>query len=350
VLQDKARRADELEDELSTAQRQTRALRAQEESLHNALLAEAERLNARLTQELERYKKASPNLLSSDSKSNTISTSSPVCSLQVEHRDSKPISAETYNSLVKKYNLVFKNWTDIKDIRTRLEKSLRDEKEKVKRYNIFCDKLQDKLKHKRIRIQQLQEKVRALEGRPNTAEATQEIQEGVDPKSSFEDAGRDQSAALGPTQYHSQDAVSNDAVRSIDSPVIRNMTVDSDRIKFPARSTVHDTNFGGAHHPSADSRFTNRGGAKSSLTLSNQGAESEPNDLPVLLSKESNNVEHAEPGPIVLHHSSSTEEDYGSNCPEATEQRFTIFRRLPRCYIGTQHQEKKSPQHANTCF
>jgi hypothetical protein len=88
---------------------------------------------------------------------------------RIENGDSKYITLEKYHSLVAKYNLVFQNWTDIKAVRAQLETSLRAEKDKAKKYNQVCERLEKKLGRNRDKIQQLEEKVRYLEGENRTS-------------------------------------------------------------------------------------------------------------------------------------------------------------------------------------
>lgn len=97
-----------------------------------------------------------------------VSSNALVSSGRVENQDSKYITLERYHSLVAKYNLVFQNWTDIKAVRAQLETSLRTEKDKAKRYNKVCERLEKKLARDRDKIQQLEEKVLYLEGENRT--------------------------------------------------------------------------------------------------------------------------------------------------------------------------------------
>lgn len=94
-----------------------------------------------------------------------ISTNTPLSPNRAERLDSKSVPAEKYLSLVEKYNLVFRNWMDIKETRTRLEVSLRSEKDKLRKYNQFCNELEKKLAKKQDQIRLLEVKVQFLEGK-----------------------------------------------------------------------------------------------------------------------------------------------------------------------------------------
>jgi hypothetical protein len=313
--------------------------------------------NAHLIEELEKYKSASLQALklskhnqivtaelqtvsqankdteiagqrgpkASDSKLNIISTNSLSSLRRTEYGDSKSIALETYNSLVTKYNLVFQNWTDIKATRAQLEKSLRGEKEKAKRYNQFCDSLEKKIEQKRDRIRELEEKVRSLAVQIQTLRQSREAQQTSGPKS-LEAATRGfSSASVSPMHHHSEGGATN--IIGILDPPINN--VSSREIEFAERSILEDSRFQKRHTPGANSRSSYQEDATRHSKRSDKHAESEANELPRLWSgKNSENaiIEDAGHGQVVPHHSSSTEGDGVSNSPSKTSSHGPIVK------------------------
>jgi hypothetical protein len=297
-------------------------LRAQKLSKHNQTLTAELQTVPQANKDTEIAGHRNPR--ASDSKLNVISTNSLPSLRRTEYGDSKPIALETYNSLVTKYNLVFQNWTDIKATRAQLEKSLRGEKEKAKRYSQFCDSLEKKVEQKRNRIRELEEKVRSLAVQIQSLGQPREAQETCGPKS-LEAATRGaSSASVSPIHHYSEGGATN-ILRIIDPPILND--VSSGEIDSAESSILEDSSFQNRHTPGADSQSSYRKDATRHSKRSDNRPESEANELSRLWSEENSenaNIEDAGHGLVV--HSSSTEGDDVSNSQRKTNSQVPIVK------------------------
>ena len=361
--------------------------REQEEAQSDARLvqektAEIERLNkenARLTEELKPYKSAAVQAQTGKSEEQhqllstevqpvqgsqdieiagrgahrnakpggsvlaTISTNLSLSSGRVEKSDSNFSTLERYNSLVTKYNQVFQNWTDIKASRTLLEKSLRAEKDKTKRYNLFCEGLEKKLDQKRDKIRQLEDKTRSLEEeiltlkQSNVVEVAQ-VARKEDNLGSFEDDTRLFEPAPVSAAHGCQ------AVTSLEPSAVNNIAPFSPQIEFPTSnnpklSTCNEKQLDPEKQTGAELKPGGRDKANNYSSRPDQNCESEFNELPVLSDVKRAGNHAAEDAPYEItepYHSSSTD-DRSLNSPSNLNGHGTT--------IKTESQESiQSPQ------
>lgn len=387
-LQDKSSRVDKLENEISTLRRQSRDQEAapndtrltQQKAAENDQLAKD---NARLADELKTYRSTSlehqpqkseeqnkgltaelrasrlqkhveqaeqdahkiPK--SSDSVLTPISTNSSLLPCRVAKSGSKSIALETYNSLVTKYNLVFQNWTDIKATRAQLEVSLRAEKDKAKRYNLFCDGLEKKLIQKRDKIRQLDTKVRHLEDEiqllrhTHGSEVEKGIQRSVDGGILGDESRDGELAQLStPNAMLLCQPITDKVRRTAEVPVVNNITTSPHRLDFPASDREGSSCKDGQPE---DARSAGQDNARDYSQQPDQHDGSESNGLPMLLGREeaqnfeARNIQSELTEP---HHSSSTQSHQPSHSPNgAGSQGITIKMESP----GDRHSVHDTP-------
>ena len=258
------------------------------------------------------------NSKSSDSVLTPLSTNLPLPPCRVADSDSKSITLETYNSLVTKYNQVFQNWTDIKATRTQLEKSLRAEKDKSKRYNLFCDGLEKKLAQKRDKIRQLEGRVWGLEReiqnlrQSNIVEVAQEAEKKIN-------AGRlkDATRTFEPAAVNARHECQVEA--NFDSTVVDNIVTLSPLVEFPTSNNLGLSSWN-VKQPDPDSRPGGRDNADDSSLPPGRHHEPEPNELPMISDGERARNHAARDAPYKLTEPfySSSADDCDLNSPSPT--------------------------------
>lgn len=265
-----------------------------------------------------REQSAQRNLKFGDTVLAPVSTNSPLSLCRADNSNSKSITLETYNSLVTKYNLIFHNWTDIKATRTQLEKSLRAEKDKARRYNVFCDGLEKKLGRKRDRVRQLEERLRLLEDEVHNQRQSgmTEVANATKPRTNL--GGTEDVRS---TETRLSQVIVDGAVITSESPTPNNANITSYQIELPADKILRNSNCKNDQpcpNPMSDARHDE--GIHSPLR--DQLSESESNKHLMRLNTEKfGNVDANEvrSQPVDTQYTGSTEGNDNLSCPNITE-------------------------------
>jgi hypothetical protein len=356
-LREQSMKVDELEDEVSSLKQQKRGL---EGRLNDARLAQdvhdqMAQDNAHLTKELEKYEGAAVRAeelerenkrLAADlqqavqqlkdaervptRRSETPRTTPATPSMSmgpIPEGNTKTVTREAHDSLIKKYNVLHKNWMDVKSARDTLEKRLREEIKKNVDWNAYFDGQKKETDKKNDRIKGLEEEVRALRMQMQTLrgqsslaenEQTGSIQgvnssniQGLEATTLQDFAKIVRNTPHTPIHYQGRVVLFDDTVKILESAKLNRIMEASRKVDVPASSPVRSTVLGDVSISTlkASSREETAESPSRPDEIADTDAE---NELPMLFSggfEGDINVQDTEFESIEPHHSSSTDGD-----------------------------------------
>jgi hypothetical protein len=331
-LRDKAAKADELEDEVSSLVRQKRAQDArlsELEALHeknagNNRLVED---NARLAEELGEHKSASlwvdglgkenkrlaaelkqtldraldietpARLMGSDG---PVSTEPPSSVLRPQVDQSGTVAKRAYESLVRKYNKLYENHADITSAREQLQKALNAKKEEMRKYQEYYDHLERKVKKKDARIGEQDEELRRLRAQIQCLNGEPRMSQGLEltPKigsrqereaQNLEEVAMALNSALpGPIHRGGRVTTFNDIIKALNSPTLNDIAATDRRIRAPISSCIQLGSLNGDYSFWLSSTPLGSGPASEPLKVSKASGKSQNerntvDQLPLLL-------------------------------------------------------------------
>ena len=176
----------------------------------------------------------------------------PSSARRIEIDASKPLTKEQYHSLVAKYNDLFENWMDMKNTRKRWERTVKDEKEKQKKWNKYCDSQDRAIAAKDERIQRLEEEIDLLRAQLQEPQVRSSVGSAghMSPIKSIEELMNQETLAgdikeltkvynadnFGPFHYRGKVVAFDDAIASLNSSAPDGII--SRRTQVPASSPV----------------------------------------------------------------------------------------------------------------
>jgi hypothetical protein len=283
ALREKAAKVDKLEDEVSSLVRQKRAQDARlgEVDALNEKNAEINRLtedNAQLTEELEAHKNRSLKVdglekenkrlaeelkhafgrARDDGTTGTINgpkstptlSEPPSSAVMFDSDGSRVVSKEIYESLVRKFNKLYENNSNITSARDRLEEALTAERNKMRRSQEYFDYLEKKVKKRDARIERQDEELRRLRAEIREVDDESQILHGQDitPKMSSTQEREAQtlekvsaalnSASMGPIRYGGRAMSFEDILQALNSPTLNEIVETARRSRAPTSSPI----------------------------------------------------------------------------------------------------------------
>lgn len=286
VLREKAAKADELEDEISSLIRQKRAQEAKlsEVGVLKEKNVEINRLvedNARLTEELETHKSpslgvgglekenkgqaaelrqtlhwvradgtAEGNVGGNGPKSTPVLSEPPSSVLRIDGSESGVVAKDIYQSLVRKFNKLYENHAEISSAREKIEKAFTAKKEEMNKYREYSDYLEKKVKKRDATIEQQDEELRQLRAQIQDMNDESRMSQGlkITPKMGSRQEREAQnlkeismllnSASSGPIHYGGRVLSFDDIIQALNSPTLNEIVAASRRIRALTNSPI----------------------------------------------------------------------------------------------------------------
>lgn len=280
-------------------------------------------------------------------------TEPPSSERRMEVDESKPVTKQQYQLLVGKYNTIFENLKDMKATRNQWEQSVREEREKQKKWHKYCQGQDRTIAQKGEKIQRLEEEIDSLKAQlretdersgVNPAEHTspvngveKPIDQEVDARTVRDLAKVSNSENFGPFNYGGKVVTRDDIIRILDSSSQNRIDMISRQAELPASSPLLYMRLGHANRQSTSSLLAecsrNIGGTSPAKQFDEeQNTTPETTVLPRLQNRTDTldaTVEDAEFDPIELQHSDTTQGDTDLAPPDKDVHESTAVKTEP---------------------